>query len=103
MDNYRDDRRTDIVDFPLPVQGDPTHPDLHHVYLDLEQGTWGDRSSIVILTLTDSELEDFAQLADSGRRKVWEGANRYFGETYGAGIRRHLSIADKPNDPTLFD
>lgn len=89
----QDDRRTVIV-----RQDSGTHPDMHHVYLDLDTGAWGDRSSLVIVSLTDSQLAEFADQTDAERRGTWEGCNRYFGTTYGAGIRRHLSQQDRPAD-----
>jgi hypothetical protein len=68
-------------------------PDIHHVYLDLEQGTWGARESLVVLSLTTAELEAFTAKSDNERITEWKGSNRYFG---GVGIRKHLSMQDKP-------
>lgn len=70
--------------------------DMHHVYLDLETGTWGDRSDLVIITLTDAELDRFAEQSDADRCEAWKGATRYFGQTWGGRIRRHLSKRDQP-------
>lgn len=99
-----DDRRTEIVPDETEGtfydvagtfdQGTPTHPDLHHVYLDVTTGTWGDRSALVVITLTDSQLEKLAEQTPAERIAAWEGCNRYFGETYGSGIRRHLAQRD---------
>ena len=90
---------TETTREPSEATKEPTHPDMHHVYLNVDTGAWGDRSSLVILTLTDSELETFASLTDTDRAREWGKAHRYFGETWGGSIRRHLSMADKPKMP----
>ena len=80
-----DERRTEIVPEPLPVD-----PNIYHVYLDMETGEIGDRKSLVIMALNRSEVQKMKNLSHN-QRIAFSRGRRYFGDVAEA------SISDVPN------
>lgn len=70
----------------------------HHIYIDGTTGRWGDRSALVLVALTDDELERFQSLTDAQRLEQWGTATRYFGDVPAVRgpVRRHLAARDEP-------
>lgn len=80
----------------LPCRkGTPANADIYHVYIDLEQGTWGDRKSLAILSLTETRVNDLRAMTPAEIKAL--DLNRYFGNVADAtAVRRHLGDIDLP-------
>jgi hypothetical protein len=98
MDAYGiQDTTPDSAESPESAQvtlGLPVSADLYHVYLDTDSGTWGDRKSLVMVTLTEPELKRIEGMTTAQVKAMAGKGARYFGNVAEVSGRRHLTAQD---------
>jgi hypothetical protein len=98
MDAYGIQDTTPEAGSPESAQvapGLPVSADLYHVYLDTDSGTWGDRKSLVMVTLTEPELQRLECMTTAQVKAMAGKGARYFGNVAEVtSRRRHLTSSD---------